>query len=186
MCDSTKAEGFSNSEVKALEHFSVIIQRLLFWALRAESGAHVETSWERFKQKTAELGDAIGHSSIEILRIRLESLRTLEVSGGVSLAVQMSEQFFRLAQQAIPPHFPCVRLPDGDVAVAVDNMMSSFFQQKLQTLANHLGAPEMPFQIGIECYRAKVASGGQCNVDTTLQQVPVSIRNSNNLGGVRA
>jgi len=186
MCDSTKAEGFTNTEVKVLEHFAVIIQRLLGWAQRSESGTHVETSWELFKQKTAELGDAIGHSSIEILRISIDSLRSLEEAGGISLAVQLSEQFVRLAQQAVPPHFPCVRLPDGDIALAVDDMMSSFFQQKLHTLANHLNVPERPFQIGIECYRAKVAAGGQCNVDATLQQTPISIKSSNNIGGVRA
>lgn len=186
MCDSVNAEGFTNNQVKVLEHFAVIIQRLLSWAQRAEGDALVETTWELFKQKSAELGDAIGHESIAILRIRVNSLRNLEQIGGISLAVQLSEQFVRLAQQAIPPHFPSVRLPDGDVAIAVDDMMSSFFQQKLQTLANHLSTPERPFQIGIECYRARTTSSGQCNVDATLQQPPISIKSSNNIGGVRA
>jgi hypothetical protein len=186
MCDSTQVDGFTNSQVKILEQFASTIQKLLSWAQKAGHGAQVETSWELFKQKTTELGDAIGHGSVEILRIRLDTLRTLESVGGISLAVQLSEQFVRLAQQAVPPHFPCIRLPDGDVALAVDDMMSGFFQQKLQTLANHLSASDKPLQISIECYRAKLAAGGQCNVDATLQQQPVSIKTSANLGGVRA
>jgi hypothetical protein len=186
MCDSTRVDGFSNTQVKVLEQFASVIQRLLCWVKRSANGAQVETSWELFKQKTAQLGDAIGHSSIELLRIRLDSLGELETKGGLSLAVQLSEQFLRLAQQAVPPHFPCIRLPDGDVALAVDDMMSGFFQQKLQTLANHLSTAERPLQISIECYRARLAAGGQCNVDVTLQQQPISVKNSTNLGGVRA
>ncbi len=186
MCDSTRVDGFTNAHVKILEQFASMIQRLLCWAHKAGHGAQIETSWELFKQKTAQLGDAIGHSSIEIVRIRLESLRDLEAIGGVSLAIQLSEQFTRLAHQALPPHFPCIRLPDGDVVLAVDDMMSGFFQQKLQSLANHLCSAEKPVRIHIECYRAKLTAGGMCNVDTTLQQQPISVRTSANLGGVRA
>ncbi len=186
MCDSTRVDGFTNSHVRILEQFASIIQILLCWAQKAGHGAQVETSWELFKQKTAQLGNAIGHGSIEIVRIKLESLRELEALGGVSLSVQLSEQFTRLAQQAVPPHFPCIRLPDGDVLLAVDDMMSTFFQQKLQSLANHLNSADRPVRINIECYRAKLATGGMCNIDATLQQQPVSARTSSNLGGVRA
>jgi len=186
MCDSLSAAGFSNTRIKNLEQIASIIQRLLAWVGRAATNAHVETSWEVFKQKTAELGDAIGHASIEILRIRLESLAILESLGGISLAVQLSEQFVRLAQQALPPHFPCTRLPDGDVVLALDDMMSGFFQQKLQTLAQHLHTEEKPLRINIETYRAKLAQGGQCSVDATLQQQPLSIKTSANIGSIRA
>jgi hypothetical protein len=186
MCDSTQVDGFTNTQIKVLEQFALLVHKLLCWVKRSANGAQVETSWELFKQKTAQLGDAIGHSSVELLRIRLESITELESKGGISLAMQLSEQFLRLAQQAVPPHFPCIRLPDGDVALAVDDMMSVFFQQKLQTLANHLSTAERPLHISIECYRARLAAGGQCNVDATLQQQPISVKNSTNLGGVRA
>jgi hypothetical protein len=186
MCDSTRVDGFTNAHVKILEQFASMVQRLICWAQKAGHGAQIETSWELFKQKTAQLGDAIGHGSIEVVRIRLESLRELEAQGGVSLAVQLCEQFTRLAQQAVPPHFPCIRLPDGDIVLALDDMMSAFFQQKLQSLANHLSSAEKPVRINIECYRAKLAAGGMCNIDATLQQQPISVRTSANLGGVRA
>lgn len=186
MCDSTRVECFTNSHVRILEQFASMIQRLLCWAQKASQGAQVETSWELFKQKTSQLGEAIGHSSIEIIRIKLESLRDLEVIAGVSLAVQLSEQFTRLAQQSVPPHFPCTRLPDGDVLLAVDDMMSAFFQQKLQSLANHLSSTDRPVRINIECYRAKLAPGGMCNIDATLQQKPFAVKTSANIGGIRA
>jgi hypothetical protein len=186
VCDSTKLDGFTTAHVKLLEQSAAMIQKIATWALRAGYGAQIETSWELFRQKTVQLGDAIGHSSIEIIRIKLESMRELEAIGGVSLAVQVSEQFTRLAQQAVPPHFPCIRLPDGDVVLALDDMMSAFFQQKLQSVANHLSSADKPVRISIGCYRAKLATGGACNIDATLQQQPISVRSSANLGGVRA
>jgi hypothetical protein len=186
MCDSTRVDGFTNAHVKILEQFAAMIQRFLCWSQKAGHGAQIETSWEIFKQKTIQLGDAIGHNSIEIVRIKLESLRELEALGGVSLAVQISEQFTRLTQQAVPPHFPCIRLPDGDIVLAVDDMMSSFFQQKLQSLANHLSSADKPVRINIECYRARLGPGGMCTIDATLQQKPISVKTSANLGGVRA
>jgi hypothetical protein len=186
MCDSTKASGFTNKEIKILENIARAIQGFISWSLKSNEASPVETSWDLFKQATSDLGDAIGHDSIELLRLRLDSLNEIENIGGISLAVQLSDQFIRLTQQALPPHFPYSRIPDGDIVLAVDNMMSAFFQQKLQSLANHLSSTEKPLHISIESYRAKLSTGGKCNIDLTLRQQPISISTSLNIGGVRA
>jgi hypothetical protein len=70
--------------------------------------------------------------SVEILRISIENLSQLETRLGTTWAIEAAEQFVRLIQQALPPHFPITRMPNGDVLVALDNMMSSFFQQKFR------------------------------------------------------
>jgi hypothetical protein len=186
MCDSLRSDTFSNPQVKLLEQLAHYTHRLIFWALSGSHASQLETSWDHFKQKTRELGDAIGSQSIEVLRLRLDSFPELEVAGGLSLAVQHSEQFLRLAQQALPPHFPLVRLPNGDVVIAVDNMMSAFFQQKLQTLATHLRTAQKPLQITILSYAAKLSADGQCNLDVTLQQKPLNSRSTGSVGGARA
>lgn len=186
MCDSLRADAFSNPHVKLLEQLAHYTHRLIFWALCGSQSSQFETSWDHFKQKTLELGDAIGGQSIEVLRVRLDSFPDLEASGGLSLAVQHSEQFLRLAQQTLPPHFPLVRLPNGDVIIAVDNMMSAFFQQKLQTLAKHLHTAQKPLQITILSYTAKIATNGQCNLDATLQQKPMNAKTTGIVGGARA
>jgi hypothetical protein len=186
MADSVSTAGFSNKEIRILEQIARSVEGFLSWSSKADQVSPVETSWDIFKQSTGDLGDAIGHDSIELLRMRLDSLREIEATGGVSVAVQISEQFTRLTQQALPPHFPYSRLPDGDLVIAVDNMMSSFFQQKLQSLANHLSSSEKPLRVSIESYRAKLGSGGKFSIDLTLRQQPISVKNSVNLGGVRA
>ncbi len=186
MCDSVSPAGFSNKEIRILEQIARSVEGFLSWSTKAGQVSPVEASWDLFKQATGDLGDAIGHDSIELLRIRLESLRDIESTGGVSLSVQISEQFTRLTQQALPPHFPYSRLPDGDLVIAVDNMMSSFFQQKLQSLANHLSSSDKPVCVSIESYRAKLSSGARFSIDLTLKQQPISVKNSVNLGGARA
>lgn len=178
MCDRISHESFTNSQIKLIEQSALVAQRLVTWSKRAEEGAQIEASWDLFKGRVLELGDAIGHDSIEILRVKIDSLLHLEVVAGISVATQLAEQFLRLAHQALPPHFPCIRAPNGDIAIAVDNMMSGFFQQKLSSISSHLSSGERVLNISIECYRAKLVNGGKIGVDATLQQKPVAVRAS--------
>jgi len=187
MCDSLRPDGFSNSHVKLLEQLANHTSRLVRWVSSLAEVAQLDTSWEIFNQKTHQLGDAIGASSIEILRMRIESSSELVQAGGVSAMIQLAEQFTRLAQQALPPHFPLVRIPNGDILVAVDSMMSVFFQHKLQTLAHHLHTTTKPFSITIDSFAAKVGLHSRCDIDATLQQQPLSKKPStSSLGGSRA
>jgi hypothetical protein len=137
-----------------------------------------------------QLGDAIGSSSIELLKLRMDSFDELRQHGGISSAVQLTEQFFRLAQQTLPPHFPMVKLPNGDVLIAIDNMMSSFFQQKLHSLAKHLHKPNRPITVRIEGYGAVLDLRKLCDLDATLKQEPLSTKQSTAAstatGGTRA
>lgn len=185
MCDSLRADSFTNDHIKTLEQIAKLIQRLIYWTLQRSQSAHSETSWEHFQHKTVALGDAIGADSIEVLRLRIESSGELERSVGLSETVRHVEQFFRLAHQALPPHFPHTRLPTGEMIICVDNMMSAFFQQKLQTLANHLHSTRKPMRVAIQNFSARLSANGHCDLDATLQQEPLTTKTSSNIGGVR-
>ncbi len=186
MCDSLRPEGFTSVQVKSLEQLASITRALISWAQSTAQLSHVETSWDIFSQKTFELGGAIGASSIEVLRLRMDSFDELRCQSGISSAVQLTEQFFRLAQQTLPPHFPLVKLPNGDVLIAVDNMMSNFFQQKLHSLANHLHKPSKPITVRIEGYAAVLDTRGSCDLDATLKQEPLTKKITSTVGGTRA
>jgi hypothetical protein len=187
MCDSLRPDGFTNAHVKVLEQLANHVSRLVRWVSSLAEVAQLDTSWEIFSQKTHQLGEAIGASSIEILRARIDSSTELVRLAGVSAMIQLAEQFIRLAQQALPPHFPLVRIPTGDILIAVDSMMSSFFQQKLQTLALHLSSLQKPFSISIDSFSSKVGPHGRCDLDATLQQQPLSKKpSSSGIGGSRA
>lgn len=185
MCDSLGNDAFSSSTIKMLEHMAKLCQQLITWSSRANRSHHVESSWEIFKQKTSQLGEAIGSDSVDFLKIRIKSFQELESSAGVSEAIKQSEQFLRLIQQALPPHFPIARIPSGEIIVSVDNMMSTFFQQKLQNLASHLNSATKPLVISIERYHSVVDNHGRCDFDKSFHQEPLC-KNSSSLGGARA
>lgn len=172
MCDSRKAFSFAKHQVKHLEEIATLISRLLFWTVFKKEATSTESSWDSFLTKTSQLGDAIGQDSIEFVRISNDTFANLESAHGISVAVQQSEQFLRLVQQALPPHFPTVRLPNGDILVALDNMMTAFFQNKIRTLANHLNEHAKPFGIRIQSYSAKASRGRALDIDAILQAAP--------------
>jgi hypothetical protein len=172
MCDSRRAVSFTKVQIKHLEDLAVQVSRLLFWALVKRDTTSVESSWESFRLKLDQLADAIGAQSIEIIRISVATFAQVERECGVSAAVQQSEQFMRLVQQALPPHFPLVRLPNGDILIALDNMMSAFFQHKLKTLANHLNSGARPFSVSLQGFPARLARAQGFDLDLILQQRP--------------
>lgn len=172
MCDSRKAFSFTKVQIKHLEDLAIQVSRLLFWALVKRDPTAVESSWESFRVKLDQLSDAIGAQSIEIIRVAVGTFSQVERECGVSAAVQQSEQFIRLVQQALPPHFPLVRLPNGDILVALDNMMSAFFQHKLKTLANHLSSATRPFAVTLQGFPARTARAQGFDLDLILQQRP--------------
>jgi hypothetical protein len=174
MCDSRKTVSFTKPQVKHLEELATLISRLLYWTTFKRETTSTENSWDSFLTKTNALSEAIGFDSIELVRITVESFRDLESEHGISLAVQQSEQFVRLIQQALPPHFPLVRLPNGDILLALDNMMTTFFQNKIRTLANHLNEQVKPFIIRIQNFSAKACRLRGFNIDTILRAIPAS------------
>jgi hypothetical protein len=171
MCDSLVSASFTKPHVKLLDEIAAHTARMIQWVQGAMQTSRGEASWDLFKEKTHQLGEAIGHSSVEIIRISMTSFAQLEATIGISAAVQTTEQFIRLAQQALPPHFPLTKLPSGEILVAVDNMMSSFFRQKLQTLADRLSSPQKPFAITFSISGAKLDRTSQGSFESTFQQI---------------
>ena len=188
MCDSKKAFSFTKLQIKHLEDIATLISRLLYWTLFKKEATSTESSWDSFLTKTAQLGDAIGQDSIEIVRVHTESFAELEAAHGISVAVQHSEQFVRLIQQALPPHFPMVRLPNGDIIIALDNMMTAFFQNKVRTLANHINEHAKPFRIRVQNFSARASRGRAFDIDSILGAIPALSASSVTkiVGGTRA
>lgn len=105
-----------------------------------------------FISRTDRLASAIGLKSIHILRIAVTSYQAIEAKLGIVKATQHCEQFLRLLQQALPPHFPVTSLPNGDYIIAVDGMMSAFFSKKIDGLASLLGDSDVRFEVSVTCY----------------------------------
>lgn len=137
-CDSKKAFAFSKLQGKLLEEFSLEISRLVNVSLEQTRSGSQEQSWSAFIQRGHQLSEALGMNSIEVMRIKAVNFDELERTLGSAQAIEMSNQVERLIQQALPPHFPLLKLPNGDMILVVDNMMTSFYETKINAVCAHV------------------------------------------------
>lgn len=155
-CDSVKSSAFTKAQGRFLEDIAVEISRLSHWASVQDTSTH-NSSWEQFRGRVDELSRAIGEDAVDLLRLRPTNIEDIEREIGCAAVVQLQDQFLRLAQQSVPPHFPVFRVPCGDILLLVDNMMSTFFQNKLRTLADHVttasGTRKVEIQISVASSR---------------------------------
>ncbi len=193
MCDSKKAFSFTKMQIKHLEELAPIIGRFVFWAYRPEPTSEGDSSWGSFVARSQRLSDAIGSASIEILRVQMSNLQQIEDGLGISAAITRSEQFVRLLQQALPPHFPLTKLTSAEVLITVDNMMSSFFQNKIKVLAERLMEGSVPFSIQITSHAAGAVHGNghkekKLDIDAVVRQRMLAIHSNQSVvsGGNRA
>ena len=137
-CDSKKSFAFSKIQGKLLEDLSGEISssvRLLLLALRTVS---FEASWREFLSRGEELMQALGAQSVQVLRLKVANFGVAESKLGTGRAIDLFEQVYRLAQQAIPPHLPSFKLPNGDLVFVVDTMMTNFYENKIRAICNHV------------------------------------------------
>jgi hypothetical protein len=183
VCDSKQAVSFSKQQIKQVEEIAQLISRVIFWSIVRHETAGAEMTWQSFTYRAGQLADAIGAESVEVLRLGIQNFAQLEAAIGISAAVQHSDQFMRLIQQALPPHFPVIRLPNGEILIALDNMMSGFFQQKIRSLAarptvthrkdtTESDQANTGFAISIVSYCTKQMRLKVFDLDTVLNQTP--------------
>ena len=136
--DSKKSFAFSKLQGKLLEDLAQEIANTIELLLLYGSQGQTDVAWQTFLRRSEELVAALGAGSVEILRLKLVNFAELEVLLGTSSCLALVEQIFRLLQQALPPHFPIARLLNGDIVVCLDNMVTSFYENKICALCEHI------------------------------------------------
>ena len=137
-CDSRKAYAFSKLQGKLLEDLSSEVSNLLALHRKLMLGESLNCSWETFKSRGMQLAKALGKNSVEVLRLRPENFYQVEEKHGIDYASGLIDQVMRLIRQTLPPHFPLFRTPTGDIIILLDNMMTSFFANRIDNLCNHM------------------------------------------------
>lgn len=137
-CDSKKAYAFSKLQGKLLEDLSAEISNLVALHRKIANGESVNSSWETFKARANQLVKALGTDAVEVLRLRPDNFSQVEEKHGIEYASSLMDQLVRLIRQMLPPHFPVYRTPLGDIIIFLDNMMTSFFANKIDHLCNHI------------------------------------------------
>lgn len=141
-CDSKKSFAFSKLQGKLLEDLAREIVRLV--ELTRTPAAHGSSDWRGFLARSQALCQALGTEAVEILRLTPSPFHALEAAVGAGRAIEMYEQVVRLIEQALPPHFPLFHLPNGELAIALDRMMSGFYENKISALVTHFSAGKYP------------------------------------------
>lgn len=139
-CDSKKSFAFSKLQGKLLEELAREISSAVELLARLCGEHQPETAWKTFLRRSEDLSAALGQGSVEVVRLTNFNFAQLERSLGTTSYIALVEQTVRLIQQALPPHFPLVRLPSGDILIALDNMMTSFYENRIRAVVEHLSS----------------------------------------------
>ncbi len=137
-CDSKKAFAFSKVQGKLLEDLAAEVAREVQLTQKNDRQGSYALSWEGFLHRAGELMRALGGNAVEVLRIRQTNLGEMERALGLGPTIQTVEQIVRLIQQTLPPHFPLIQLPSGEMVLVVDNMMTSFYEGKIRAICSHV------------------------------------------------
>lgn len=146
-CDSKKAFAFSKLQGKLLEEFAIEVSRVVSLSLEQTKTPHQDHSWSGFMDRAHQLSDALGMNSIEVMRLQIMNFGPVEHAIGSAQAIEMCSQVERLIQQALPPHFPLLKMPNGDLLIVVDNMMTSFYETKINAICAHVCLHKQKLQL---------------------------------------
>lgn len=146
-CDSKKSFAFSKLQGKLLEDLAEQVASVVQLSSDHFRRSGGELDWPAFMVRTRQLAEALGGNSIEVLRVRLTNLNELECSIGTPGVMDLLDQVQRLVQQALPPHFPSFRTVQGDLVLALDNMMTQFYENKIRAIGEHISAGKRPIEI---------------------------------------
>jgi hypothetical protein len=143
LCDHAQEMAFSRGHGQALQEVAHQIGFVLRVAAPGPRPS-AELSWRSFLTKGAQLCDALGFESLAVIRLRSSSFAEVERELGTERALELDDRIYRLITQALPPHFPVTRLPQGDVLVLVDMMMATFFENKIRQLIERVTGSGKP------------------------------------------
>lgn len=139
-CDSKKSFAFSKLQGKLLGDLAGEIAVLTELILEQSNSQPIK-SWKNFIDQGVQIVKTLGSTSVDILRLRVLNFSALERELGSADCVELTQQLFRLIQQSLPPNFAHFQLPNGDFLIVLDNMLTSFYENKIIALARHI-APE--------------------------------------------
>lgn len=174
VCDSLNPNGFSKKDIRSIEEIAVEVARIYRLSKSIKASNSVIESLDTFNAKVNELSNAIGENSIDFVKIKLPLL-------GFESIQQLSEnigtysKFCRLISESLPPHFPVFKTPEGDLLIAVDNMMTTFFEGKIRALMQRLGSSSkvttpVIWQVITPAHSGKGRSHGRSGLASSNQQ----------------
>lgn len=179
-CDSKKSYAFSKLQGKLLEDLAAEVANTIFLSSITSEERTDAFDWISFAVKAEKLISSLGVNAVEVMRIQLKSFRELEKQCGTRVAAQTHVQLQRLIDQTLPPHFPVIRLSQGDLIVVLDNMMSSFYENKFHAICSHVSSPEKELSLAISRCPMKRRGGKPYSLEEAVTHTAQETSNSYN------
>lgn len=170
--DSLKAYAFGKRHLTTLRDLSLEVSETLTTNVRAQLAMR-PSSWESFVKRGERLLEALGGDGVEMIRVQILNDTELLAAYGREVWEESQDRLLRLIEQTLPPHFPICRVPDGDIAILVDNLMSSFFKKKIETVAKDLPETRRPFRLRFVCKDGKNCANGSLDLHQLLIETEV-------------
>lgn len=174
-CDSKKSFAFSHLQIKLLKELALEVSRIIELGLLVRKNYYQENNYQSFTEKSLRLAQALGQNSIEVMRLKPSNLEEIEFSAGTEKSIELIEQVYRLIQQALPPHFPTCKLPNGHIVITFDNSMTTFFKNKIDAICKHVSLKRkfIEFEFSMASQKGKSLS---FNLDKLVSET--AIRNN--------
>lgn len=135
----------------------------------------ITDSWKEFISYSKTLEEALGPESVLLLRVAINEVHRVESALGVPRFIELVESFRRLIVDLLPPHFPVLKLPQGDLLIAVDSMMVDFFARQIVDEAQKLKRICDAFSVSID-HRAAKNGANMSSLDELLEPFQPSPR----------
>ncbi len=90
-----------------------------------------DEKWRDFSFGVEQLVSMLGREAVEILRIRVANADAVLHRIGGSEWCKLFESFTRGIRDMLPPHYPLIVLPHGDIVAATDGALTGFFVAKI-------------------------------------------------------
>ncbi len=148
ICDSDSPEGLTQLHGQLLSELAHQANALVELSNKpTEKTSVIDSSWHQFTDRSQQLIAALGISSVEVVRISLDNFDAIEATCGCSAARELYLQLGRLIEQSLPPPFPMTAHPTSGYLITVDNMMTSFHENRIIAIAQHLGGKKVSIKL---------------------------------------
>lgn len=169
-CDSPEPDFFSPGMVLALEQYADLIARIFRLEQQQSEDIPEAVSNDEFARSVDMLIKQLGPQSIDLIRIELNNKKDLENALGFQQSVSTFEKMRRLTRQAIPANYPVLHTATGETLIALDNMVSSFYENKLRIIAAQLSPDNLAldFEFNNFAFKSGKAINGSNFMDNLI------------------
>jgi hypothetical protein len=95
--------------------------------------------WREFSFGVEQLVSMLGREAVEILRIRVTNADSVLHKVGGAEWCRLFDSFTRGIRDILPPHYPVIVLPHGDLVAATDEALTGFFVAKISSFSVQRG-----------------------------------------------